>query len=197
MFLYSAIIIICMLIITTINYLFVPIFVDVSFLLVFLVVFICVISMVIIDVILATIARWALPSKFFSVEKKWFSASKRECRFYEFIGIKKWKDKTLELGAVTGFRKNKLGDANNNEYVKRFILEANYGIMVHIFCIVFGFLLLFAMLIYNCFWVLLPVCVVNAILNAMSLFILRYNLPKLHTLYKYNERRIKRNQNLT
>jgi hypothetical protein len=34
-----------------------------------------------------------------------------------------------------------------------------------------------------------PVAVVNAILNLLPLMILRYNLPKLHTLYRINKKR--------
>ena len=98
----------------------------------------------------------------------------------------KWKDKTLELGAVTGFRKNKLGDASDIDYVKRFIVEANYGIIVHVLCIIFGFAVMFLTPYRYWFSIGIPVGFVNAFLNCMSLFILRYNLPKLHALYKFN-----------
>ena len=146
---------------------------------------------IVIDIIFATIVRWIMPEKFFSIDKLYFSASKKEMRFYEKIGIKKWKDKALELGAVTGFRKNKLYSPNNNEYVKRFILEANYGIMVHVYCIVFGFLVMLANLFYPFVYVTLPIAIVNLVLNLLPIFILRYNLPKLHSLYKFNLRKQK------
>lgn len=144
---------------------------------------------IIIDIIFATVMRWFIPKKFVGIEKKWFSASKKEARFYEKIGIKKWKDKVLELGAVTGFTKKKLGDTSDNEYVQRFIIEAHYGILVHFACIVFGFAIVF--ICPRPFWwtVGLPIWFVNLLLNSMSTFILRYNLPKLHTLYKFNKRR--------
>ena len=146
---------------------------------------------IIIDIIFATIVRWIMPEKFFSIDKLYFSASKKEMRFYEKIGIKKWKDKALELGAVTGFRKNKLYSPNDNEYVKRFILEANYGITVHVYCIVFGFLVMLANLFYPFIYVTLPIAIVNLVLNLLPIFILRYNLPKLHSLYKFNLRKQK------
>ncbi|MBR2377052.1 MAG: hypothetical protein IKA85_04650 [Clostridia bacterium] len=146
---------------------------------------------IVIDIIFATIVRWIMPEKFFSIDKLYFSASKKEMRFYEKIGIKKWKDKALELGAVTGFRKNKLYSPNDNEYVKRFILEANYGIMVHVYCIVFGFLVMLANLFYPFVYVTLPIAIVNLVLNLLPIFILRYNLPKLHSLYKFNLRKQK------
>lgn len=146
---------------------------------------------IVIDIIFATIVRWIMPEKFFSIDKLYFSASKKEMRFYEKIGIKKWKDKALELGAVTGFRKNKLYSPNDNEYVKRFILEANYGIMVHVYCIVFGFLVMLANLFYPFVYVTLPIAIVNLVFNLLPIFILRYNLPKLHSLYKFNLRKQK------
>lgn len=146
---------------------------------------------IVIDIIFATIVRWIMPEKFFSIDKLYFSASKKEMRFYEKIGIKKWKDKALELGAVTGFRKNKLYSPNDNEYVKRFILEANYGITVHVYCIVFGFLVMLANLFYPFIYVTLPIAIVNLVLNLLPIFILRYNLPKLHSLYKFNLRKQK------
>ena len=37
---------------------------------------------------------------------------------------------------------------------------------------------------------------VNAVYNGLSLAILRYNLPKLHTLYRINEKRRAREERL-
>ena len=156
-----------------------------------LIVILLVILEIIIDIIFATIVRWIMPEKFFSIDKKYFLASKKEMRFYEKIGIKKWKDKALELGAVTGFRKNKLYSPYDNEYVKRFILEANYGIAVHVYCIIFGFLIMIVNLFFPFIYVTLPIAIVNLVLNLLPIFILRYNLPKLHFLYKYNLRKQK------
>ncbi len=156
-----------------------------------LIVVLLVVIEIIIDIIFATIVRWIMPEKFFSIDKTYFSASKKEMRFYEKIGIKKWKDKVFELGAVTGFRKNKLYSPSDNKYVKRFILEAHYGIIVHVYCIVFGFLIMIANLFYPYFYVTLPIAIVNLVLNLLPIFILRYNLPKLHSLYKFNKRKEK------
>lgn len=152
--------------------------------------FVCLttLAVVIIDLIFAGIVRWILPVKFFSPDKTSFAAGKKECRFYEKLGIKNWKDKIPELGKLTNFRKNKIRDPKNNEYVKRYITEANYGVAVHISGIIFGFAVVLVNLKYW-YCIGIPIAVVNAVYNALSLFILRYNLPKLHTLYKLNERR--------
>ena len=161
-----------------------------SVLYIILLVLIATVVEIIIDIFFASIMRWVVPKKFVGPDKnRLFPASKKEQRIYEKLGIKRWKDKVLELGAVTGFRKNKLGDTKDVEYVKRFILEANYGVLVHIACIVFGFAIIF--FCPKAFWwtVGLPIAIVNMTLNFMSNSILRYNLPKLHTLYKYNLKR--------
>lgn len=152
-----------------------------------------IVAAIAIDSVFATLVRWVCPKKWFSVEKAHWAAKKKECRFYEKIGIKKWKDKVIELGFLTGFRKNKIADPNNNAYVERYIVEANYGIGVHIACIFAGYLVC---LVYPAHWysVGLPVGFVSMILNALSLMILRYNLPKLHTLYRINAKRAKRRE---
>jgi len=152
-----------------------------------------VVAAILIDSVFATVIRWILPKRWFAADKKRFAAGKRECRFYEKIGIKKWKDKVIELGAFTGFRKNRIADPANNLYIARYISEANYGIVVHIACVFCGYLVCF---IFPAHWysVGLPVGFVNMVLNALPLMILRYNLPKLHTLYRLNERREKRTE---
>ena len=186
-------ILICMAIISVVDYVVAkPIFkFDLGYI-VFAVVLSTVLE-IIIDAIFATVVRWLMPKKWFSMDKKWFIGKKRECKFYEKIGIKKWKEKVLELGAVTSFRKNKIADPKNNEYIERYIVEANYGIVVHIACVIFGFAVLFFFPLKYCLCFGVPVAIVNMILNLLPLFILRYNLPKLHNLYKFNSRMKKLN----
>lgn len=149
---------------------------------------ISVVGVIAIDGVFATLVRWCLPKKWFSAEKGFFAAGRKECRFYEKMGIKRWKDKVLELGVFTSFSKSKIADPNNNEYVARYIMEANYGIGVHFACSLFGFAVC---LIFPQFWYFIgiPVGVVNMFYNNLSLHILRYNLPKLHALYRINEKR--------
>ena len=189
MILYLSIIIICMCVIAVANY-FLGVYASLFNIALWVV--LATLLEIVIDSIFATISRWVLPKKWFAVENKSFVPGKKEVRFYENIGIRKWKDKTLELGAVTGFRKNKLGDAGNIEYVERFIVEANYGIIVHVLCIIFGFAVMFLTPYRYWFSIGIPVGFVNACLNCMSLFILRYNLPKLHALYKFNFKKLQK-----
>jgi len=189
---YGIIILVCMVIISVLDYFFAPILAGVAFWEILLGVTVSVVAIIIIDLIFALIVRRFLPSKWFSVDKTSFMAKKKERIFYEKIGIKRWKDKVLELGALSNFRKNKIADPTNNDYVGRYISEANYGIIVHVVDIIFGFLVVFIYPLRVWLYFGFPVAVVNAVLNLLPLMILRYNLPKLHTLYKINKKRQER-----
>ena len=151
----------------------------------------------IIDGLVAFIIR-RLPSKYFTGEQKIFNISKKELRFYDKIGIKKWKEKVPELGGFTSFHKNKISDPHNNEYLERFILEACYGIVIHFVSFFTSFLII--LLDYKMFigesyiglTIGLPVALINAVLIVLPTFILRYNLPRLKTLHKLNLRNRKK-----
>ena len=187
MTLYLTTILVAMVIIAVINYFIAtPIFgFDLPYII--LAVVISTIGVIVVDLIFALIVRRFLPAKWFSVDKKGYLAGKKEMRFYEKLGVKRWKEKVPELGALTGFRKNKIANPGSVEYLGRYIEEANFGIIVHLSNAIFGFLIIFfyPLKYFLCFGV--PVAFVNAILSIMPLIILRYNLPKLHSLYKYTK----------
>jgi len=125
-----------------------------------------------------------LPNSLFNPNKKLFIVSKKEQRWYEKIGIKHWKNKVWELGGLGGFRKNKLNDANNSEYLYKFIIESNKGMVGHMINICTGFLVVFA-LPAKYFWRIgIPVALVGALLNLLPILVLRYNLPKLTIAYR-------------
>ena len=165
---------------------------DVPF--VILTVCLSVVAVILIDSIFAFVARWILPKKLVSADNIRFAAGKKRRIFYEKIGIKKWKDLVPELGHLTGFRKNKIADPTNNEYVQRFIEEANCGVWGHSFGMIFGFLLAFFEFAYPWYFIRIGlwVALVNAFINFLSYAILRYNLSKLHTLKRINEKRQKK-----
>ncbi len=190
--LYLIIILTCMAIITLLDYFTAAEYLGLSILEIALGVTIAVLAIIIIDLIFAFVVRRCLPKKWFGKDKARYQAGKKERIFYEKLGIKKWKDKVLELGALSNFRKNKISEPNNNAYIERYIIEANYGIVVHVVDIIFGFIVIFIYPIKVFLYFGFPVAFVNAVLNLLPLMILRYNLPKLHALYKFNEKREKR-----
>ena len=161
---------------------------QIGWLSVILAVLLSVVAVIAVDGVFALIIRRLLPKKWFGKDRKFFLVSKRECRFYEKIGIKKWKDHILELGCFTAFSKSKLSDPKNNEYIERFLLESNYGLVIHLVCSVVGFSIIFLFPLAFALNFGVPVAAANVILNLISAAILRYNTPKLQTLYRYNER---------
>lgn len=144
----------------------------------------------IIDAIIAFVIR-RLPEKWFDYKCKAFKIFKWERKFYEAIKIKKWKDKIPELGQLTNFKKNKVREPKNSEYLLRYLMECVYGETIHFLSIILGFLIL----LINpkcCLYFGLPIAIANGIISYLSFAILRYNRPKLTILYnrsvKSNER---------
>ncbi len=142
------------------------------------------ISVIAVSGIVATVVRQILPEKWFNANKMDIKVSKKEMRFYEKLGVKKWKDLVPELGFFTGFRKNKIANPKSIEYVDRYILEINYGIYVHFVGIFASFLIVFIYPLKYCLMFGIPVAIVSVVLHLMPLFTLRYNLPKLKSIKK-------------
>lgn len=137
--------------------------------------------------IIATIVNH-LPDKWFTHDKKIFKISKKERNFYEKLKIRSWKDKVWELGGLGGFRKNKIADKNNPEYLLKFVVESNKGVVDHVVGIVLGFLVIFMLPLKYAFSIGVPVACVNVILCVMPTMILRYNIPKILVAYERAKR---------
>lgn len=146
----------------------------------------------------ALIVRRLLPMKWFLPHKKAFNVSKNEHKFYNKIKIKAWKDKVPELGMFTAFSKSDFKGAADSEYLKRFILESNYGVICHLENAILGFAILFIP-----YWtgshfifptplsVWLPIFLVNFVLSILPVFVLRYTTYTLNRLY---EKQIKKDE---
>ena len=133
--------------------------------------------------IIATIVKH-LPDKWFAHDKKLFKISKKERNFYEKLKIRAWKDKVWELGGLGGFRKNKIADKNDPEYLLKFVVESNKGIVDHVVGIFLGFLVIFILPLKYALVIGVPVAFVNVVLCTMPTMILRYNIPKLMVAYE-------------
>jgi hypothetical protein len=144
------------------------------------------------DGIFATFIRRALPARWFSKDRKRFQVSKIECKIYEALGIKHWKDHVLELGMFTSFSKKKVSDPNNPEYVERFILECNYGCSIHFWNFVLGFVVMLFFPRNIAIRFILPGAIANAILSILPLMILRYNVPRLTRLLALLQKKAER-----
>lgn len=187
MILYLTIVLVSMAIISLFNILFnLDNFPKQSAMIVILIVVVAVIIEIIIDLILAGVIH-AINDKHFE-NRKFFEVSKKERQFYEKIGIKKWKDKILELGAIGGFSKKKLEKANEIAYLDKFLMENYKGIIIHIANIFLGFLIMAIPPFKYSFCIGLPVAIVNFFLGLLPIFVLRYNIPKLQVAKKRLQR---------
>lgn len=146
-----------------------------------------VVLVVLIDAITALIIS-RMNDKRFNLQSKLYNISKKRSKFYEKLKIKSWKDKVIELGALNHFRKNKIKNPNNNEYLNKFLIESAKGIWVHLASMILGFLVIFLLPLKYAFCVGFYVAFVNMVLNLLPLMILQYNFPKLKVMIKYNER---------
>ncbi len=150
---------------------------------------VAILGMIAINGIIAILCCKILPNKLFDAKHKIYRVSKKECKFYEKLGIKKWKDKTAEYGRLNNFKKDKITEPNNPEYIKRFILENNKGFLTHFISALLSFPAIFIMPVR--FWLpmALPIAITSFILNIIPLMILRYNSPRLNTMLKFLERK--------
>ena len=125
-----------------------------------------------------------LPNKWFGPDKKCFEVSKRERKFLEKIKVKSWKEKICELGFLGGFPKNEIKEPNNPEYIERFLIEINKGIVTHWIGVFVGFTLILCYPLRFALPICLPIAIVNVFLNILPIMALRYNYPKLMVIRK-------------
>ncbi len=135
------------------------------------------------DGLFAFLIRRLTPEKWYQPEHKIFEVSKKEQKFYRSIGVKIWGNKIPELGGFTGFHKDKLRETGDIEYLRRFLIEANYGVIIHIENALFGFLILFIPFLSSpSVWI--PIFAVNFLLSLMPLAALRNSSHTILKLYK-------------
>ena len=104
--------------------------------------------------------------------------------------MRSWKDKVWELGGLGGFSKKSLENPDSPEYIEKFIIECNKGVLTHRLSYPIGFLPM--LFIPNICAIAFPVAAVNLFLNILPTLVLRYNTPKLRIMlkrmYKKSER---------
>ncbi len=144
------------------------------------------VSVIAIDGLFAFIIR-RLPERFFDYRFKLYRVPKRERKFYKAIGVKSWRGLVLELGLFTSFSKSNFSSPNDPEYTARFLLESCYGVVIHAVGVAVGFAVL-AIFPRHAVGMGLPVALVNAVLNILPIFVLRYNTPKIANIHERNLR---------
>ena len=150
---------------------------------------------IIIAVILCTAAQFALDGliaiiinkisdRFFGVNNPLYNVSEFERKLYKKLNVRTWKDKLWELGGLGGFSKKNLATPNSPEYIEKFIIECNKGVLTHRLSYPIGFLPMLLIPNVCVYSIALPIAVVNLFLNILPTLALRYNTPKLHAMLK-------------
>ena len=125
-----------------------------------------------------------MSDKWFGVDNPIFHVSNAEKRLYKRLRVRQWKDKVWELGGLGGFSKKKLADPSNPEYIEKFIVECNKGVITHRIAYPLGFVTMLTLLNVCSLTIALPVAIVNLYLNILPTIVLRYNTPKLKAILK-------------
>lgn len=130
------------------------------------------------DISIAGIIK-AMPDKWFGVDNPRYLVTDRERKFYGKLKVRYWKDYVWELGGIGGFSKKKLAEPNSPEYIEKFIIECNKGVLIHRLSYPVGFLAMLTLPNICSLTVALPVAIVNLFLNILPTLALRYNTPML------------------
>ena len=125
-----------------------------------------------------------MPDKLFGADNPLYNVSELERKLYKKLKVRSWKDKVWGLGGLGGFSKKNLSNPSSPEYIEKFIIECNKGVLTHRLSYPIGFLPMLFIPNICAFSIALPVAVVNLFLNILPTLALRYNTPKLKLMLK-------------
>ena len=123
-----------------------------------------------------------MPDRWFGVDNRLYAVSDWEKELYKKLKVRLWKDKVWELGGLGGFSKRKIEDPRSPQYIERFIVECNKGVVTHRLSYFIGYLAMPTMSGVCIYTIGLPVAFVNMVLNILPTIVLRDNTPKLRSL---------------
>ena len=125
-----------------------------------------------------------LPDRWFGVDNPLYRVFPWEKILYKKLKVRKWKDYVWELGGLGGFSKKELKEPNNPQYIEKFIIECNKGMVTHRLSYPIGFLAMLTLPNTCSLTIALPVAIVNLFLNILPTLALRYNTPMLLSVLK-------------
>ena len=120
-----------------------------------------------------------MPDRLFGINSPLYNVSEAEKKLYKKLKVRRWKAKVWELGGLGGFSKKSLVEPENPEYIEKFSIECNKGVLTHRLSYPIGFLPMVFIPGMCSLTVALPVALVNLFLNILPTIVLRYNTPKL------------------
>ncbi len=140
------------------------------------------------DISIAGIIK-AMPERWFGVDNPHYTVTERERKFYGKLKVRYWKDYVWELGGIGGFSKKILKEPDSPEYIEKFIIECNKGVLTHRLSYPVGFLAMLTLPNICSLTIALPVAIVNLFLNILPTLALRYNTPMLKAVLKRMRRK--------
>lgn len=132
-----------------------------------------------------------IPARCFDPLAAPFWVRKWERRFYVRLGIRHWKDRIPETGALLGYlSKKQVADRHDNAYLWDFMIETCYAETMHTVCVVVGYLILIPAWFLGSVYFLylaLPVAVIHGVLHFLPVPVQRYVRPFLLHAYLHNK----------
>lgn len=125
-----------------------------------------------------------MPDRWFGVDNPLFFVTNAETRFYKRLKVRLWKDRVWELGGLGGFSKKELKAPGDPQYIEKFIVECNKGVITHRLSYPVGLLTMLTLSDPCPLTVALPVAAVNLYLNILPTLVLRYNTPMLKAILR-------------
>lgn len=130
-----------------------------------------------------------MPDAWFGVDNPAYNVSERERKLYKKLKVKRWKNKVWELGGLGGFSKGEIRSPDSPEYIEKFIIECNKGVLTHRLSYPMGFLAMLTLKMPCALTVALPVAIVNVFLNILPTIVLRNNTPLLKSILRKLKKR--------
>lgn len=142
----------------------------------------------VLDGIIAILIR-ITPDKYYGADNPRFEVSGKSKKLYHKLHVGRWKDSVWELGGLGGFSKKYLNEPKNPEYIEKFIIECNKGVVTHRLSYPVGFLAMMTVSGMCTITIALPIACVNLFLNILPTMVLRYNTPSLKRLLSHMKRK--------
>lgn len=141
--------------------------------------FLLVAAIVCLPAIVMSLLVRIVPKKIFNPANKVFRVKSKEKKFYEKLKIRNWKSKVPEAGKLGGFKKDKLYDPKNPEYLRKFLVESCIAEAIHSLSICWGIASLLLIPKNLILPLGIPLMLFNVFVHIFPVMIQRYIRPKL------------------
>lgn len=107
---------------------------------------------------------------------------KFELKIYSFLGVKKWKEKIPEAGFLSGFKKDKIYDPYDKDYLTKFLQENCIAEVLHLISAFWSFIAIIFIIPQISITISVPIAIMNFIIHIMPVLVQRFMRPRLLNL---------------